>query len=48
MPSTLTNHFNDLTDPRRDQGKRHQLLDIITIAICAVVCGADNWVEVER
>lgn len=48
MPSTLTDHFKDLTDPRREQGKRHQLLDIITIAICAVVCGADYWVEVER
>jgi hypothetical protein len=48
MPTTLTEHFKDLTDPRRDQGKRHQLLDIITIAICAVICGADNWVEIER
>ena len=27
--------------------KRHQLLDIITIAICAVICGADSWVHVE-
>ena len=48
MPSTITEHFEEVTDPRRDQGKRHQLLDIITIAICAVICGADNWVEVER
>lgn len=48
MPTTLIEQFKDLTDPRRDQGKRHQLLDIITIAICAVICGADNWVEIER
>jgi predicted transposase YbfD/YdcC len=48
MPTSITEHFEEVTDPRREQGKRHQLLDIITIAICAVICGADNWVEVER
>ena len=31
----------------RVECKRHQLLDIITIAICAVICGADSWVHVE-
>jgi len=48
MPTSITEHFEAVMDPRREQGKRHQLLDIITIAICAVICGADNWVEVER
>jgi predicted transposase YbfD/YdcC len=43
----LTEQFGDLEDPRSDRGKRHQLLDIVVIAICAVICGADNWVEVE-
>jgi predicted transposase YbfD/YdcC len=41
-------HFADLPDPRVDRTKRHALLDIITIALCAVVCGADSRVEVER
>jgi predicted transposase YbfD/YdcC len=36
-----------LLDPRVERTKRHQLLDIVLIAICAVVCGADDWVEVE-
>jgi predicted transposase YbfD/YdcC len=40
-------HFGKLEDPRREQGKRHQLIDIITITICAVICGADDWMEVE-
>ena len=40
-------HFLDLEDPRIDRSKRHQLLDVITIAICAVICGADSWVYVE-
>ena len=39
--------FGRLEDPRIDRCKRHQLLDIITIAICAVICGADSWVHVE-
>ena len=30
-----------------DRCKRHQLLDIIAIAICAVICGADSWVYIE-
>jgi len=45
--ASLTEHFSELEDPRSDHGKLHLLLDIIVIAICAVVCGADNWVEVE-
>ena len=36
-----------MEDPRIDRCKRHQLLDIIAIAICAVICGADSWVYIE-
>jgi len=39
-------HFCKLKDPRMDRTRKHNLLDIITITICAVVGGADNWVEV--
>lgn len=45
--STITEHFSKLDDPRR-YNRRHLLLDIIVIAICAAVCGADNWVDVEN
>lgn len=45
---TITTHFAELPDPRIDRAKRHSLLDILTIALCAVICGADSWVEVER
>jgi predicted transposase YbfD/YdcC len=37
-----------LPDPRIERTKRHELLDILTIALCAVICGADSWVEVEQ
>jgi len=40
--------FADLPDPRVERTKRHQLLDIITIAVCAVISGADSWIDVEQ
>jgi len=39
--------FAALQDPRVERTKLHQLLDIITIAVCAVICGADDWSEIE-
>ena len=44
---TIIEHFAGLQDPRIDRTKLHQLLDIVVIAICAIICGADDWVEVE-
>lgn len=45
--ASIEHHFSELEDPRVDRTKRHKLLDIVVIAICAVICGADSWVEVE-
>lgn len=42
--TTLSESFKTLRDPRLDRAKRHSLINIITIAICAVICGADNFV----
>ena len=44
---SVIDHFQDLENPRIERSKRHGLLDILTIAICAVICGADSWVHVE-
>jgi len=41
-------HFSPLADPRIDRQKLHQLMDIIVIAICAVICGAETWVDIEN
>lgn len=43
----LTRHFSDLDDPRINRTKRHALLDIIVIAICGTICGADGWTEIQ-
>jgi predicted transposase YbfD/YdcC len=39
--------FSGITEPR-ESNKRHQLMDIITIALCAVICSADTWEEIEE
>jgi predicted transposase YbfD/YdcC len=44
---TITDHFSELEDPRIERTKRHKLIDIITITICAVICGADGWKDIE-
>lgn len=44
---TLMDHFSELTDPRIDRTKEHKLVDIVTIALCGMICGADNWVAME-
>ena len=45
--ASIVDCFGALEDPRIDRCKRRQLPDIIAIAICAVICGADSWVYVE-
>ncbi len=46
--STLFEHFVTLPDPRVERTKEHLLLDLLTIAVCAVICGADSVVEMEE
>jgi predicted transposase YbfD/YdcC len=48
FPTALHEAFVAVPDPRIDRTRRHDLLDIVTIAVCAVICGADSWVDVER
>lgn len=38
--------FADLPDPRIERQKRHLLIDIIVIAVCAVICNADGWKDI--
>lgn len=43
---SILEHFAIVIDPRLDRNKEHLLIDIITITICAVICGADTWVDI--
>ena len=44
---TINEHFGQVKDPRINRTKEHKLNDIIGVAICAVICGAENWVDIE-
>src|SRR4051794_1746607 len=45
-PASIPDHFADLADPRRERGRIHRLDEIVLIATCAVLCGADTWVQI--
>lgn len=45
--ASIEEHFGELEDERKAKGKRHELLDIIVIAVCAVICGAESWTDIE-
>lgn len=44
-PRGLLRAFEGLKDPRMDRTKQHKLSDILAIAICATICGADDWTK---
>lgn len=44
---SLLKHFEGLSDPRNGNAKVHIFLEILIIAILAVICGADGWSDVE-
>ena len=47
IATLLPERFSALEDPRTGRAKRHHLTDVVVIAIWAVLCGADSWVDVE-
>ena len=44
----IEEHFSKVNDPRVDRTKEHKLIDMIVIAICAVICGAEGWTDIEN
>jgi predicted transposase YbfD/YdcC len=50
MPQVMTNiheYFGSLPDPRRDNRTRHLLIDILVIALCAIISGAEGFNDIE-
>jgi hypothetical protein len=45
---SIITQFAELADPRVQGRVEHRLINIIIIAICAVICGANSWSEIER
>ncbi len=39
--------FEGMPDFRKNRRKKHQLVDILVIALCALISGADDFEEIE-
>ena len=48
MPASLIECFSKLEDTRLDRKKRHQLIDIIVLSVCAIASGAKGWEAIEE
>lgn len=48
IQQSLVQHFTDIKDPRVERTKKHQLTDILVIAILAVIAGAQGWEDIEN
>lgn len=48
IQQSLVEHFCDIKDPRVERTKKHQLTDILVIAILAVMAGAKGWEDIEN
>ncbi|CAM4447179.1 MAG: ISAs1 family transposase ISCysp7 [Legionellaceae bacterium] len=46
--SSIHTYFRELKDPCIEDTKKHPLINILVIALCAVICGAEDFVAIER
>jgi predicted transposase YbfD/YdcC len=46
VTATIQTHFKDVQDPRRTYLNDHPLINILTIALCAMIAGAESWTDV--
>ena len=47
MNATFLKHFNSISNPYIERCKKHELLDILLLAISAVLSGAEGWEDIE-
>ena len=45
--ATIEEYFGRVSDPRVERTKEHKLIDILVIALCGIICGAEGWVDIE-
>jgi predicted transposase YbfD/YdcC len=46
-PPSLLTHFQNLPDPRVNRRKEHDLIDVLVIAICTLLCGGESFNDME-
>lgn len=47
-PEGLIEHFSKLEDPRVDRNKKHELIDVVVLCVCAVLSGSEGWSDIEE
>jgi predicted transposase YbfD/YdcC len=47
VTTSINEYFGDLPDPRKNNRTRHLLMDILTVALCAIISGADGFNDIE-
>ncbi len=47
ISETIEKHFGNIPEPRLERTRLYELMEILVIAICAVICGADSWEDIE-
>jgi predicted transposase YbfD/YdcC len=48
ISSNIQEHFSELEDPRRVYLNDHPLLNILSIALCGIIAGAESWTDIEN
>ena len=46
--ASIAEYFGKLEDPRVERTKQHSLMNILVIALCGIICGANTWVDIEN
>jgi predicted transposase YbfD/YdcC len=47
ISGSIAEHFSQMQDPRHERTRIHKLSEVLVIAICAIICNADSWEDVE-
>ena len=45
---TITNHFEEVTDPRANRGLNYPLIEMVFVALCGAICDCNSWVDVSK
>ncbi len=48
MSTSFIEHFSELRDPRAERNKRYPLMEILLVAVCATLSGAQGWEAMEE
>jgi predicted transposase YbfD/YdcC len=45
--ASFARHFSDVKDPRHSRTRRHPLVNVLVIGLCAVICGCKHFTQME-